>query len=174
MRPDFGCLCFRRPGAGLGYQEKGFAFRQPAPSVSPAWEYCTFSSSYFIFPIIAPPDTTTPPNDTVINPNDTTVNPGDTIINPNDTTGVGLRQNDLIYRYTTLQPNPATDRVRVLSSFGITAIEAYDLRGRKVYEVRTPNSEFKVTLDVSSWPRGTYLLRILTPAGTTTKKLLIQ
>ena len=174
VRPDFGCLCFRRPGAGLGYQEKGFAFRQPAPSVSPAWEYCTFSSSYFIFPIIAPPDTTTPPNDTVINPNDTTVNPGDTIINPNDTTGVGLRQNDLIYRYTTLQPNPATDRVRVLSSFGITAIEAYDLRGRKVYEVRTPNSEFSISLDVSSWPRGTYLLRILTPAGPTTKKLLIQ
>jgi len=31
-----------------------------------------------------------------------------------------------------------------------------------------------IDLDVSSWPSGTYLLRITTPTGTTTKKLLIQ
>ena len=180
----------------------------------------SYSNIDFIFPIIAPPDTTANPSDTtVVNPIDTVINIGDTIIVlPGDTLIIGgdtlvntgdtvivtpgepiiiggdtivvnlgdsvivnpgshlaiIRQDDLIYRYTSLQPNPATDRVSVLSSFGITAIEAYDLRGRKVYEVRTPNSEFKVTLDVSSWPRGTYLLRILTPAGPTTKKLLIQ
>ena len=187
------------------------------------WFYQTWSPRRdipFLFPIIAPPDTTANPSDTtVVNPIDTVINLGDTIIvlpgdtliiggdtlvntgdtvivtpgepiiiggdtivvNPGDTVIVNpgshlavIRQDDLIYRYTTLQPNPATDRVSVLSSFGITAIEAYDLRGRKVYEVRTPNSEFKVTLDVSSWPRGTYLLRITTPAGPTTKKLLIQ
>ena len=68
----------------------------------------------FLYPIIAPPDTTTPPHDTIVNPNDT--------VNPGDTTGVG----------------------------------------------------HTFSLDVSSWPRGTYLLRILTPAGPTTKKLLIQ
>ncbi len=146
----------------------------------------------YFFPILTPPDTTANPSDTtVINPIDTVINLGDTIIvlpgdtliiggdtlvntgdtvivtpgepiiiggdtivvNPGDSVIVNpgshlaiIRQDDLIYRYTTLQPNPATDRVSVLSSFGITAIEAY----------------------------GTYLLRILTPAGPTTKKLLIQ
>lgn len=121
----------------------------------------------FLYPIIAPPDTTTPPHDTIVNPNDT--------VNPGDTTGVGLHGADLIYRYTSLQPNPATDRVRVLSSFGITAIEAYDLRGRLVYTNTFKHSHIHTfSLDVSSWPRGTYLLRILTPAGPTTKKLLIQ
>jgi hypothetical protein len=99
-------------------------------------------------------------------PQDTSVVPGD------DTTGVGICTNDLIYRYTAVQPNPATDKVRVTSSFGLTRIEAYDLRGRLLFE--TPASGLKADLDVSSWPRGTYLLRILTPAGPTTKKLLIQ
>ena len=122
------------------------------------WVACWSSGPWgehpLIFPILTPPDTTTPPS---------------------DTTGVGLHGADLIYRYTTLQPNPASDRVSVLSSFGITAIEAYDPRGRLVYTNTFKHSHIHTfSLDVSSWPRGTYLLRILTPAGPTTKKLLIQ
>ena len=128
----------------------------------------------------------------VINPGDTlTVNPGDTLfvnsdgsitVNPGGTIvvssggggtpGIGIQTNDLLYRYTSVQPNPATDKVRVTSSFGLTRIEAYDLRGRLLFE--TPASGLKADLDVSSWPRGTYLLRISTPAGPTTKKLLIH
>ena len=124
------------------------------------WRFTSsiYAEHYHLYAIIAPPDST--------------VNPGDTIINPGDT--LAIRTNDILYRYTALQPNPASDKVKVLSSFGISCIEAYDLKGRKVYEVRTPNSEFSISLDVSSWPRGTYLLRIQTPAGPTTKKLLIQ
>jgi hypothetical protein len=173
----------------------------------------------FLFPIIAPPDTTVNPNDTTVTPIDTVVNPGDTIVvfpgdtlviggdtivntgdtvivtpgepviiggdtlvvNPDDSiivipggnTGVGLRPNDLIYRYTNIAPNPARNSVRITSSFGLSRIEAYDLRGRLIYE--SPQlSTFSFPLSTIEWPRGTYLLRITTPAGTTTKKLLIQ
>ena len=101
-----------------------------------------------------------------------TVNPGGTIVvssGGGGTPGIGIQTNDLLYRYTSVQPNPATDKVRVTSSFGLTRIEAYDLRGRLLFE--TPASGLKADLDVSSWPRGTYLLRISTPAGPTTKKL---
>ena len=73
-----------------------------------------------------------------------------------------------------ISPNPASHTVDITSSLPITGIELTDVLGHKVSEFRTPHSEFKVTLDVSSWPRGTYLLRITTPAGPTTKKLLIQ
>ena len=104
------------------------------------------------FPILAPPDTTDNPG-------------GDTL---------AIDRNDPVYRYTNVAPNPATETVRVTSSFGLSRIEAYDLKGHLISEFRTPNSEFSTTLDVSSWPRGTYLLRITTPAGPTTKKLLIQ
>ena len=187
------------------------------------WAYQTLGPRQlfpFLFPIIAPPDTTTNPSDTtVVTPIDTVINLGDTlvvlpgdtliiggdtivntgdtivvtpggpiiiggdtiVVNPGDSIvvnpvapSVGLLQPDPIYRYTALQPNPASDKVKVLSSFGISRIEAYDLKGRKVSEFRTLNSEFSITLDVSSWPRGTYLLRITTPVGQTTKKLLLR
>lgn len=73
-----------------------------------------------------------------------------------------------------LYPNPASGRVEVTSSLPMTRIEATDAQGRKVSEFRTPNSEFKVTLDVTPWPAGAYFLRILTPTGVTTKKLLVK
>ena len=169
FRPEFNCLGFRH-----SYNETVAAIRQDRYGAPNVWDfYSNWECAYFIFPILTPaPDTTVNPGDTIINPGDTIINPGDTIVNPGDT--LAIRTNDILYRYTALQPNPASNKVKVLSSFGISRIEAYDLKGRKVSEFRTPNSEFKVTLDVSSWPRGTYLLRITTPAGQTTKKLLLR
>ena len=118
-------------------------------------------------------DTIIVPGDTIINGGDTIINPGDTIVVPGgDTTGVGIQGVNLLYRYTAVMPNPATNKVRVTSSFGLTRIETYDAKGRLVQTL--PASGLKADLDVSSWPRGTYLLRISTPAGPTTKKLLVQ
>ena len=168
-RPDFSCYCFRNRGTQLSYEEDVAAYRQTAHDAPHEWEFFHgfMNCSYFIFPIIAPPDTTVNPGDTIVNPNDTTVNPDDTI-----TPGVGLRQTDMLYRYTAVQPNPATQRATVTSSFGLTQIDVYDTKGRLLHSL--PATGLKADLDISSWPRGTYLLRILTPAGPTTKKLLVQ
>ena len=35
-------------------------------------------------------------------------------------------------------------------------------------------SGLQATLDVASWPAATYLLRITTPMGTVTKKLIVR
>ena len=71
-----------------------------------------------------------------------------------------------------INPNPATKQVHVATNFSLTQIEAFDEQGRLVQTL--PATGLKATLDVSSWPRGTYLLRIQTPAGPTPKKLLVQ
>lgn len=251
MRPYFTCMNFTSAYGVIDYEAAEAVYIGGWDTVPGSWDF--FSSAhgdFFIFPIIAPPDTSVIPNDTIINPGDTIVsgdlivrsgntvviapgdiiviggdtivntgdtltvtlgdtvvisghpiviNPGDTLtVNPGDTlfvnsdgsitvnpggtivvssggggtSGIGIQTNDLLYRYTSVQPNPATDKVRVTSSFGLTRIEAYDLRGRLLFE--TPASGLKADLDVSSWPRGTYLLRITTPLGTVTKKLLVQ
>ena len=81
-------------------------------------------------------------------------------------------QKNMLERYTHVFPNPATERVQVLSSFGLTHLEAYDADGRRVAEREA--SGLEATIDVTAWPRGTYLLRITTPVGTVTKKLLVQ
>ena len=138
--------------------------------------------------VVLPGDTIVIGGDTLVNTGDTlviisgepfviggdtlVVNPGDTVIVIHGSNPLSISQPDLVYRYTALQPNPATQRVTVTSSFGISRIEAYDTRGRRIFE--THASGLKADLDISSWPRGTYLLRILTPAGPTTKKLLVQ
>ena len=88
-----------------------------------------------------------------------------------DTT-LTITASDAAARYVSVQPNPAVDEARVLSSLGLRGIEAYNAGGQKVYEGKAEGLE--ATLDVKGWPRGTYLLRITTPLGTVTKKLLVE
>ena len=69
-------------------------------------------------------------------------------------------------------PNPANGQVEITSSHLVTRIEAYDEGGKQMLdrEVFGPT----VTFDVTTWPAGTYLLRITTPLGAVTKKLLVR
>ena len=102
------------------------------------------------------------------------------ITEPDDGTGGGsgsdttltITASDAAARYVSVQPNPAVDEARVLSSLGLERIEAYNAGGQKVYEGKAEGLE--ATLDVKGWPRGSYLLRITTPMGTVTKKLLVE
>jgi hypothetical protein len=110
-----------------------------------------------------------------------TVLPGGTLVvhsgsgssSGGDDPGVAIRQTDIVYRYTAVAPNPALDRATVTSSFGISRLEAYDAQGRLVYDSHNL-STFSFQLSTVEWPRGTYLLRITTPLGPTTKKLIVR
>ena len=164
VRPYLGCMAFM---PAYTYHLEIVADLVQDESYNPrVWECnnTTCGHAYFIFPILTPD-----PNDstgiTPVNPDDSTgINPGDTL---------AVRSPALLDRYTAAFPNPASDKVSVVSSFGLSRIEAFDAQGRLVYNTTCPPS-LSASLDVSSWPRGSYLLRIHTPAGTTTKKLLVQ
>ena len=111
----------------------------------------------FLYPIITP------------NPDDTTGGGNNT----GDTVGIGsVSHGDLMSRYVSVQPNPAADEATVLSSFGLTRIEAYDPNGHCIADL--PASGLQAILNVHSWPAATYLLRITTPVGTVTKKLIVR
>ncbi len=121
-------------------------YRQYTPWDSPSWEYRTTSHGlvYFIFPILTP--------------------------KPEDPVAVsGVMEID---RHVSLSPNPTKERVEVVSNLGMSSIEVYDGGGRKVHEHQV--SGYKAVLDVRGWASGTYLLRVTTPMGTTTKKLLVR
>ena len=106
---------------------------------------------HILFPILTPlPDTTT---------NDTTLSAGEP---------------DMLRRYTAVTPNPATGRAKVVSSFGLTLVEAFNAAGEKVHELRLPDAPLTATIDVSRWPSGTYILRLHTPQGIATKKLVVS
>ena len=96
------------------------------------------------------------------------------ILTPNDDTttlGAEVTPGQLAERYTGLSPNPAAGTARVVSSFGLTRVEAYNAAGNKVYD--RPAAGYSATIDVGRWPAGVYILHIHTPMGATMKKLTV-
>ena len=72
-----------------------------------------------------------------------------------------------------LSPNPASHLVEVASSLPMTRIDIVDAVGRVVASFAEANAS-QATLDVSALPAGVYLLRIHTPAGPISHKLLLR
>ena len=87
---------------------------------------------------------------------------------------LGIGQPSLPDRMTSVMPNPANERVKVLSSIGMSEVDVYDMSGRKVKEVRMPSGTLTTTIDTREWPSGAYVLRIKTLQGIATKKLAVR
>lgn len=71
-----------------------------------------------------------------------------------------------------LHPNPATRQARLDSGKEILQVECYDMQGKMV-AAYTPHSSV-LDLDVSEWPRGSYMIRITTEQGTVLRKLMVR
>ena len=160
------------------------------------WSFFSIDDYYpYIYPILTPiPDTAILSRDTLVNSNDTIVVRdtlligGDTIVIDGDT----LVYYDTIIHYDTItysliapeagllqrlvgvMPNPAGTTAKVVSSFGLTMVEAFNMAGERVCTLRLPDAPLTATFDVSRWPTGTYLLRIHTPQGVAVKKLTVS
>ncbi len=100
--------------------------------------------------------------------------PGDT-----DTTGGGgggdpqaVEGPEMLRRMVSVSPNPASKEAKVVSSFGLTRIEAYGADGRKVLDCKVEG--FASTIDIAAWPSGTYMLRVHTPMGVVGRKLVVR
>ena len=122
--------------------------------------------SLICYPILTPD----PNRDTIANPYHY---PWDTVGTDTthvDTTHSGISAG-LLERYINVYP-AVTDggTVTVLSSFHLEGVEVYDAAGRMLS--RQPASGVATTVDVSQLPAGSYVLRINTVSGSTTKKFL--
>ena len=69
-----------------------------------------------------------------------------------------------------LQPNPAKERVEVVTPCGVKGIEVYGSYGIRWREFPAGTADF----DVSDWAKGTYVVVIRTLAGSVTKKLVVE
>ncbi|MBR3435038.1 MAG: T9SS type A sorting domain-containing protein [Bacteroidales bacterium] len=88
-------------------------------------------------------------------------------------TRVGIVQPDEDVRLTSrihLQPNPAKERVEVVTPCGVKGIEVYGSYGIRWREFPAGTADF----DVSDWAKGTYVVVIRTLAGSVTKKLVVE
>ncbi|MCR4658722.1 MAG: T9SS type A sorting domain-containing protein [Bacteroidales bacterium] len=144
--------------------------QNPSPTqmryIGGQWYKCEIYVTLLCYPILAPE----PGRDTITNPyhypsDDTT---------GVDTTGAAIYSPQLLERYTQLIPSvvEAGGTATVLSSFHLQAIELYDAAGRLVQS--RPARGTAAEVDCTALPRGSYLVRLVTTAGTTTKKLTIR
>ncbi len=105
----------------------------------------------------------TPPCDTT----DTTI--VDTTIV--DTTGIHLAGSLRLE----LQPNPASDMVELtLDAPDGGRLTLTDLAGREVLQMAIPAPTTTLHLDIHALPAGAYLLKVSTPNGTASRRLLVQ
>ena len=174
-RPLFGCFSLDHHCEGalwLSYNE-ACAFQYPHDT---DWRYHeNMGFAFYLFPILTPPDTTFTGNDTIVFGDtivvvDTLIVGGDTIITYD--TILSIFDNDLNGRLAGVLPNPTAEKARVVSSFGMSMVEVFDLNGSAVLKRRTEG--LYTDIDVSHWPAGTYLVRIHTPQGIATKKLVVS
>ena len=83
----------------------------------------------------------------------------------------GIAEPSVLDRFTHLLPNPASDRVTVMSELGLHRIEVYNARGILVYS--EPVGYSQATIDLRGWPAGQYMMSIETRRGKTTKRLVV-
>ena len=75
-------------------------------------------------------------------------------------------------RHTHIMPNPASTSVTVISAFRISVVEVWSHNGKLA--MRHEADGMTTALDISTLPKGTYMLRIGTNHGYTHKKLVVE
>ena len=78
----------------------------------------------------------------------------------------------LVDTYTMISPNPASEQLMLQSSFEMQRVEIYAMDGRKAFEA--PLSGRNSIVNIDQLLPGTYLVKIFTQAGSTTKKLVVR
>jgi hypothetical protein len=69
-------------------------------------------------------------------------------------------------------PNPAKERVRVLSECGLKGVEVFDAQGRSVLSQTAEGNATE--LDISQWAAGSYVVRVHTERGTVSRRLVVE
>ena len=75
--------------------------------------------------------------------------------------------------YCQVYPNPTRTILKVLSNFNIWSIQLVDMNGREVYRQDNLNN-FMDEINVESFPRGTYIVNIVTSKGRCSKKIIVN
>lgn len=69
-------------------------------------------------------------------------------------------------------PNPAKNKLKVISQFKVKDIEIYSISGIKVKTIEI--NSYEKFVDISDLIAGTYIVKLHTPRGIATKKILVE
>lgn len=92
----------------------------------------------------------------------------DNLVMNQTSSGNRFTQNQPVNMY----PNPAIDQVNIESNQPIERLTVYSLGGQQLYDRATDRSESRSSIDVSTFRKGHYIIRIHTSDQIITKKLI--
>ena len=84
----------------------------------------------------------------------------------------GVERPGIVGRYVYLMPNPAREKMSVVSSYKMSRVVVYSLDGRKVLEQEADG--ISTVVDVSGLASGTYIAAVYLPHGVATKRLVVE
>lgn len=93
---------------------------------------------------------------------------------------VGIEETNNNENNIAVYPNPATDKIQVISKqYSVSSIEIYNLLGEKIYSSPVTDNlslitdyRSPITIDVSSFPSGVYVVKVKTEKGVWVKKFV--
>ena len=121
--------------------------------------------------ILQEPDTSIVDTTTVDTTHVDTTHVDTTII---DTTGITMVEGDADF---SMHPNPAFDNVEIRLQYPVAEtaeLTIYDMRGRRVRSIHLSKGTKRLTINLTGLTDGAYLIKVLTPRGLTTRRLLIK
>ncbi len=91
----------------------------------------------------------------------------------------GIAENIVTSKELLVYPNPASNIANIdfeLNNAGLVQLNVYDITGKKVnnlYHAQTPEGKNTISIDVSNYANGNYIIEMLTPELRTTKSLVV-
>lgn len=93
----------------------------------------------------------------------------DTVVD--DVFGIQVAVDEAQMSAVKLYPNPATSQVKISSPANISMISIYNIAGQQVYQSRPVDTN--LTISLSGYEEGIYMVRIMTAEGVKTYKLQV-
>ena len=84
--------------------------------------------------------------------------------------GVGLNETRDISQFTHVFPNPAKEEVNINCGYKMKTLQVFDEQGKRLFEKEVNAYNYQINLE--NYPTGTYLIKVLTNSGQTTKKVI--
>ena len=75
-----------------------------------------------------------------------------------------------ISQFTHVFPNPANNEVNINCGYKIKTLQVFDEQGKLLFEKEVNAYNYQINLE--NYPTGTYLIKVLTNSGQTTKKVI--
>lgn len=87
---------------------------------------------------------------------------------------VGINEMSMDQLTVNIFPNPTSDKVTIASSEKINAIEIYNILGEKMYSMKNFKQQTSYEIDLRSFQKGIYFIRINDGEKNRTEKIIVQ